>query len=149
MKINTARLGEVEINEEDILTFEDGLIGFSEFTKCIELKMMEDSPIKLLQSLDNQNLAFFVVDPRLFAPEYIVDITKEQVESVGAKTINEMEVRAIVTIPDNPYEMTANLQGPLVICKKSCLARQIVNHNQDYTTKHRMLTDQQKGLALQ
>ncbi|VAX16517.1 Flagellar assembly factor FliW [hydrothermal vent metagenome] len=139
MKIMTARLGEVKIDTANIITFPDGIIGFPDFKRYVELHFLEDSPIRLLQAVDTPDLGFFIVDPRLFVPEYIIDISQEEVKNLNADTVEDLEVKTIVTIPENPFEMTANLQGPLVISRKTKLARQIVNSNQKYNTRHKVL----------
>ncbi len=139
MKIMTARLGEVEIDTSNIITFPDGIIGFPDFKRYIDLDFLDDSPIRLLQAVDTPDLGFFIVDPRLFVPEYIIDISQEEVKSLNAEKVDDLEVKAIVTIPENPFDMTANLQGPLVISRKAKLGRQIVNNNQKYNTKHKVL----------
>lgn len=139
MKILSGRLGQIEIDPAAILTFGDGVIGFPDYKRYVELGFLENSPLKLLQAVDTPDLGFIIIDPVLFAPDYRVEITGEDLESLGASDPSELVTRAIVTIPRDPYEMTANLQGPLLINPRTRLARQLVNHNQDYTTKHRIL----------
>ncbi len=141
MKISTARLGEVEIDAAQILTFPDGIIGFPDFKRYIELDVLESGPISLLQAVDAPDLGFFIVDPKLFVQGYIVDISHEDMDSLNAEKLTDMEVKTIVTIPENPYEMTTNLQGPIVISIESRLAKQIVNSHQNYSTKHRILAN--------
>ena len=143
MKISSARLGDVEIDERDIVVIPDGIIGFSGFTRFAELRFMEDSPLRLLQSLEAKDLAFFVVDPFLFRPDYRVNISSADLSVLKADGPEGIRILAIVTIPDDPYEMTANLQGPLIVNPVTSLATQIVNHDKDYTTKHKILQSSQ------
>lgn len=149
MKIMTARLGEVEIDVSRIITFPDGIIGFPDFKRYIELDIMEDSPIRLLQAVDTPDLGFFIVDPRLFVPEYIIDISQAEIKNLNENKPEDLEVKVIVTIPENPFDMTANLQGPLVIGRKARLAKQVVNSNQKYSTKHKVLNTSQESQVAQ
>jgi flagellar assembly factor FliW len=148
MKVSSARLGDVEIDERDIIVIPDGIIGFSGFTRFAELRFMEGSPLRLLQSLEAKDLAFFVIDPFLFRPDYRVNISSADLSVLKADTPEGIRILAIVTIPDDPYEMTANLQGPLIVNPVTSLATQIVNHDKDYTTKHKILPSSQTAPAV-
>lgn len=143
MKILSARLGEVEIQENEVIVFSDGVIGFSGFTKFVELAFLEGSPLRLLQSVEAKELAFFVINPFIFKPDYKVNISVADLAAINAEKPEGLQILAIVTIPEDPYQMTANLQGPIVINPATRLATQIVNHDKDYTTKHRILPNSQ------
>lgn len=141
MKIFSARLGELEIDAANIVTFADGIIGFPDYKRYTELDFLEGSPIKLFQAVDKPELAFFIIDPDLFVKNYLVDISAADTESINAKGLEEIAIRAIVSIPENPYEMTANLKGPLIININTRLAKQVVNNSQSYSTKHKILVN--------
>jgi len=140
MKIQSTRLGQVEIDPARIITFPEGIIGFPDAIRFIELEFLEDSPLRLLQAVDNQDLGFVLIDPLLFMPGYVAETTADDLKSVHSANPDELLVRAIVTIPEDPYEMTANLQGPVVINPETRLAKQIINLNQSYTTKHKIIS---------
>lgn len=139
MKISSARLGDVEIDERDIIVMPDGIIGFPGFTRYVELVFLEGAPLRLLQSLEARDLAFFVIDPYLFMPDYKTSVSSADLAAVQAETSEGLRILTIVTIPEDPYDMTANLQGPLIVNPATRLATQIVNHDKDYTTKQRIL----------
>jgi flagellar assembly factor FliW len=143
MKISSARLGDLEIDERDIIVIPDGIIGFSGYTKYAELRFLEGSPLRLLQSLEARDLAFFVIDPFLFKPDYRINISTADLAVVKSETSEGLRILTIVTIPDDPYEMTANLQGPLIINPATRHATQVVNHDKDYTTKYRIMSSSQ------
>ena len=139
MKISSTRLGEVEIDERDIIVIPDGVIGFPGFTRYVELVFMEGAPLRLLQSLEARDFAFFVIDPSLFMSDYKVSVSSADLAAVQAETSEGLRILTIVTIPEDPYDMTANLQGPLIVNPATRLATQIVNHDKNYTTKHRII----------
>lgn len=141
MKIKSARLGELDIDEAKIITFPEGIIGFPDYKRYVELDFIEDSPLTLLQAVDEPTLGFIIIDPLLFIPDYKVDLSQEDMKCLNAGALEDLTVRSIVTIPEDPYEMTANLQGPIVINMITKLAKQIVNNDQQYTTKHKILTN--------
>ncbi len=141
MKITSARLGAVDIDPGKIVTFPDGIIGFPDLKRYIILPFIEDSPLQLLQAVDEPSLAFIIIDPLTFLAEYRLDLPPEDMNSVKATDHASLIVAVIVTIPEDPYKMTANLQGPLVFNPVSHLAKQVVNDPGTYPTRHPILTD--------
>ncbi len=139
MKIVSGKIGEIEIDPAKIITFADGVIGFPDFKRYVELEFLENSPLKLLQAVDSSDLGFIMINPLIFEPDYVADITIDELKSLNTDKSEELVTMVFVTIPEDPYEMTANLQGPVIINLNSRLAVQIVNHNQKYSTKHRIL----------
>jgi flagellar assembly factor FliW len=142
MKILTQRFGEVDIDPAKILTFGEGIIGFHQYSRFVFLPFMEGTPFELLQALDQPDLAFVTINPFLFRDDYQFDIGDEDLEAIQVKDKSELMIRAIVTLPtDDPRRMTANLQGPLLINEARLLGRQIVLHDTDYTTRHRVFPE--------
>lgn len=139
MKIVSGKIGEVEIDPAQIITLADGVIGFPDYKRYIELEFLENSPLRLLQAVDSSDLGFIMINPLLFEPDYVADITIDELKFLYTDKPEELITMVFVTIPENPYEMTANLQGPIIINTSTRLAMQIVNHNQKYSTKHRIL----------
>lgn len=137
MKIQSGRLGEVEINPAKIITLNDGVIGFPAYKRYVFLPFMEeDSPFELFQAVDHGNLGFIAVNPFLFAPGYEFEISDADMEAIQVTSKDDVTVKVFVTIPKNPKEMTANLQGPLLINEKRLLGMQIVLQDTEHTTKH-------------
>lgn len=146
MLIETKTLGKVEIEEKNVLNFPEGLFGFEEFHKYALINA-EYEPFYYLQSLDTKDLAFLLVDPFLIAPEYELDIDDSILEEIGIKTVSDVLLYAIVTIPVNGSPVTANLQGPVIINRKNNKALQAVLTNTQWTTKHDIVKALQKTVA--
>lgn len=148
MKIVSGKIGEVEIDPAKIITFSDGVIGFPDYKRYIELEFLENSPLKLLQAVDSSDLGFIMINPLLFEPDYVADITVDELKSLNTDKPEELITMVFVTIPEDPYKMTANLQGPVIINPNSMLAMQIVNRNKKYSTKHLILKTGQQPLSV-
>ena len=73
MKVYTTRFGEIEIADETIIAFPNGILGFPEQTNYALINTDDNSPLKWLQSLDDPALAFVVTNPNLFKPDYMID----------------------------------------------------------------------------
>ena len=75
MKLNTSRFGEIEVNEEEIITFSDGLFGFEDIKKYIIFQMEDDNPLMWMQSIEEGSLAFILIRPFEFNPNYSLQLS--------------------------------------------------------------------------
>lgn len=126
MRIQTSRFGLVEITEQDIIHFSEGLLGFNEFCQFVLLDDPNDEIFAWLQSCEDANLAFPVLEPELFVTDYHFSLSKNDLEALHLKSKDGTRSFAIITIPDDPTQMTANLKAPLIINVAERLGRQAV-----------------------
>lgn len=139
MKISTTRFGEIEVAPEEIVEFSEGLLGFEDAHRFVILNTQDGGPFRWLQCLDQGDLAFVIIEPLQFMYAYDLEISDADVEFLGVKAVEDLVLYAIVTIPDNPRDMTANLQGPLVINVKTRRGRQIISNNPAHSLKTSIL----------
>lgn len=138
-KINTARFGELNIQEDKIFYFADGLPAFEDEHRFIILPFDDDSPYSFLQSVETPELAFLMTVPFVFFPDYEFVLEDDVMAALAIKGSEDMQVYTLVTIPGgNIKEMTANLMAPVVINKETREAKQVVLDKSQYTTKHRL-----------
>ena len=133
------RFGEMEINENDIIKFPNGIYGFEDTKEYVILKMEKDSPFIWMQSITDDDLAFVLIDPRVFTKDYILDVSEEDLKIIEMDDEKDIADYTIVTIPDTVEDMTANLQGPILINVKKQLGVQGISLRNDYTVKHHIL----------
>jgi flagellar assembly factor FliW len=126
MEIQTSRFGTVSIQAEDVLTFPEGLLGFNELRQFVLLDDPSDEIFAWLQSCEDQNIAFPILEPELFAPGFAVQLTKHDMEVLRLESTRGIRSFAIITIPQDPTLMTANLKAPIIINVTKRLARQCV-----------------------
>ncbi|QOR66252.1 flagellar assembly protein FliW [Cytobacillus suaedae] len=136
MKIETKYHGEVEINENDIISFESGIPGFLEEKKFTVLLFSEESPLYILQSLMTPQLAFVCANPFSFFKEYEFDLSDSIVEKLDIESEEDIIVLVILTVHEEFQKSTANLQAPIVINTKKQIGKQIVISDSQFTTKH-------------
>lgn len=144
LKINTSRFGEVEVNESDMISLPEGLIGFPELNQFILLDHDNDSPFKWLQSVSDPAIAFIVISPLSFRPDYMVEVTEEEVSALKLSNPNEAVISVIVTIPMDPKKMSANLKAPLVFNLSNRLGKQVVLKDPQYQTKHFIMEEMKR-----
>lgn len=138
MEVKTKMMGTVYVDNDRIITIPDGLFGFEEYTD-FALVESEYEPFIWLQSLQDFNLAFLLIDPFLISEDYEADIDDKELEKIGITDPSDVLVFTIVTIPSDGSSITANFQGPLVINKKNHLCLQAVLDNSKWTTKHNII----------
>ena len=147
MKVETSRFGTLDISEEEIVRFPEGLYGFEKETEFTLLPFNPnvESPMEWMQSLKSTHLAFVITDPYLYLPDYKLKLSEEDKKRVELEGDDQFLTRAIVTIPENYSEMTANLIAPLVINKDKGVAKQFVLTNMDYDTRHYLLPEEMRN----
>lgn len=137
MLIKTSRFGEVEVGPEEIIIFSHGLPAFEHLREFFLYPIPENPAFIWLQAKEDPDVAFLLVDPFLFFPGYVVELTPDVQEELGIKDLMEVLVMAPVTIPEGEIrKMTANLLGPIVINRASRRGRQLVLEGTPYTTRH-------------
>lgn len=145
VKIKTKPFGEIEIDERQIIEFNEGILGFDFIKKFAILDSMDKSPFKWMQALSEPDLAFVIIQPLDFMAEYELVISQIDMESVSAGTPEELLVYSIVTIPGDPSEMTANLQGPIIINPGKRKGKQAISLSEKYRVRHRILDEIKKA----
>lgn len=138
MKIHTRIFGEIEIAEEKIITFENGIIGFPDlkrFTLLHDEARGTDAGIRFLQSIEEPGFAMPVMDPLIVKPDYNPEVNDELLAAAGKITPENLVVLVTVTIPKDLTKMTVNLQGPFVINAEERKACQVIVEGQDYPVK--------------
>lgn len=137
MQVKTTRFGVVEIADDKVITFPQGLLGFPDHRRYCLLEPGEDACFFWLQSLDEPGLAFVVTDPALFFKDYEVPIRPEQAESLTIEKVEDAQVFVIVNKVGQV--LTANLQGPLLINTLNLTGQQLVLADKRWSTRHTIM----------
>jgi flagellar assembly factor FliW len=144
LDIETLRFGKIAVQEDKVITFPRGILGFAKNKQYLLFPHSEDSPFLWLQSVEDGDLAFVVMNPRLVKADYSLDVDQNVLNELDAKQETDLEVVCIVTIPRNdPKRMTINLLGPIIINAKSRSAMQIICDKQSYSHQHPVVSGQQ------
>lgn len=141
MLINTKCFGEVDITEDKIITFEEGLLGFEEYKDFTLLYNNEDGKkcnVSWLQSMDEEKLAFPVIMPFLVKEDYKPIINEGILQNLGELNDDNLVVLLTISVPKDITNMTANLKAPLIINSDLRKGYQAIVENQDYAIKYRI-----------
>lgn len=146
MNIKTSYFGEVEIDEKDILNFPKGILAFEEFNKFVIINSTEEElPFSWLQSIDEKDVAFIMIDPFLFKKDYEVDLSDKVIEELDIESESDVAIYTFLVIPEQVDQMTANLTGPIVININKNLGKQVVLEDKRYHTRHKIIDEVNKG----
>ena len=141
-KINTLRFGELEIEEQDVVRFADGIPAFEDEHEFVVLPYEEGTPYMFLQSMATPELAFLMTDPFVFFSDYSFELDDENMDKLEIKTMDDVLVCTLISIPRSGVaDMTTNLLAPVVINRHTMQAKQIVLEKTQYTTKHRLFPE--------
>lgn len=139
MKITSLRFGTLEIPEDKIISMPKPILGFEHLTRYCIIEREDSEPFLWYQSVEDPSVAFIVVNPLFFYPEYRIEVAPKEIEELKVSDVRAVETYVIVTIPADPRQMTANLQGPILINTETRLAKQMILVNSDYRVKHFIL----------
>ncbi|MDX8044600.1 flagellar assembly protein FliW [Gracilibacillus sp. S3-1-1] len=140
MQINTKYFGEIDVKEEEVIHFPQGIPGFSEEKQFVLLSFEENGLFQVLQSTNHVHPAFVVVDPFLFKQDYQFELDEPTQEQLAIKTQEDLLTLAIVTVKDPLTTSTANLQAPIIINQTKKLAKQYITKSEQYTTRETIFT---------
>lgn len=137
MKLNTKNFGEIEIKEEDIIYFPDGILGFEEEKQFVIINNEDEyNPFHWLQSVQNPELAFVIINPFFVFPNYDIILPKSAQDKLKIEDEKDVAIYSIVVVPEDMEKMTTNLSGPIVINAEKKLGKQVILDDDRYTTKH-------------
>lgn len=140
MKIATKAYGLVDVDERQKITFPEGLFGFQTLREYVLLEA-ERQPFYWLQSLETEQVAFVLINPFLFRPDYEMNISNEELAEIGILAPEKALIFSIVTIPQDGGPMTANLQGPLIINHDLQTGKQVILNDTRWKTKHDIMAE--------
>ncbi|MGI8385393.1 flagellar assembly protein FliW [Robertmurraya sp. P23] len=138
MEFQTKYQGVVELQLEDIIHFNSGIPGFPEEGEFIILPL-EEGTFYILQSVKTPSLAFVMVNPFTYFPDYDFTVEDQTVEALKIASPDDVIVYSILTVQDPFEKTTANLQAPIIINSKNKMGKQIVLNHDGYTTRHNIM----------
>lgn len=139
MIVNTKIFGEVTIDEDKIIHFTNGIIGFPElkdFTLIHNEEEGEQAGIRWMQSIQEPAFAMPVIDPLSIIQEYDPEVNDELLTPLGEIKPDEMLVLVTITVPSDIKEISVNLKAPIIINYVNKKACQIIAEGDKYAVKY-------------
>lgn len=148
MKIKSALLGELELDEKEIIHFPGGIPAFEEQREFILLATGEATPFYYLQAVQNPHLCLAVAQPFTFFADYSIDIADEKLKILDFQgQAEDLLIYVVLTIPEDYQKSTANLMAPIVVNQASHKGLQFIATNSPYKTRHYLFPGQSEVAA--
>ncbi len=137
MNVQTTRFGLIQVEDDRVISFPSGLLGFASYKRFVLLQPDDHGVFFWLQSVDSPELAFVVTDPSLWVSDYQVNIREEQMSELVLDRLEDAQVFVIVNKRDRT--LTGNFQGPLVVNTTNHKAMQMVLAEKRWTTRQELV----------
>lgn len=135
MDFKTKFHGVREYVDEDIITFNKGLPGFTELKKFILFPVEENDMFKILHSIEDENIGIVVISPFVKFKDYEFKLSDEKLNELKINAPEDVMVLNTVTIQSKVEEITTNLRAPIIINIREGLGEQIILENDKYKIK--------------
>lgn len=138
MLVKTKYFGEIDLDEKKIVTFDNGMMGFENYKKyaiLYDIEKEQKSAISWLQSLEEQELAFPVINPFFADENYNPTVNDEYLEELGAFENEDLVILLTVTVPEDIEKITANFKAPILINAATGKGCQVIVENPEYKIK--------------
>lgn len=145
MEIETTRFGRLTVDDDRIMTFPRGLLGFPDRARFALIQTGEENYFFWLQSVDDANLAFVVADPSIFFKDYEVPLRDETIQELNLTDLGASQVFVICNKVGD--WLTGNLLGPIVVNASNRIAMQVVLTEKKWTTRQPLIRLQSEVLA--
>jgi len=145
--VESTRFGRLEVDTDRVIRLLGGLLGFPNSQRFVMLDHDKESPFKWLQSLDEGELAVPICDPLVFFPDFHIIIKRDELATLRVKRADELVILVVLNLRTDPAEMTANLQGPIIVHAERLIGRQVVLKESPYSTKHYLFPELRGNIA--
>ena len=136
MLVQSTRFGELEVAEEQIMDFPEGLLGFPDEKKFALMEYKPESPFYILQSMTDSDLTFLMINPFAFFNDYDFQMDDALMAEIGLTADNPPTVFNIATVRDKLESMTVNLAGPVLVNVRDRKAAQWVIEKTQFPTRY-------------
>ena len=137
--VTTARFGQLEYDERDVIHLPGGLIGLPDLKDWIMLDMEEGIPMKWMQSVDRGDFGVPVMEPHFFSKlPYEPRIPNVAWQNIGAGPEGDVVQLIIATIHPGGSRITGNMLAPLVIHTASRRGGQVTLDGEEYSVRQEL-----------
>ena len=140
MQIDSTRFGTIEVRDDAILDFPDGLPGLRG-VRWAFVAASDDSPFFWLHSVEHADVAVPVTSPWLFVSDYEVRVNEEEARRLALSDPSDAYIVCVVKATENIADFTINLAGPLIINAGARVGRQVLNDAGGYSVRHPLFSE--------
>ena len=139
MVVQSSRFGALEVAKDTLIEFPAGLIGFPRANRFIMID--HKPPFSWLQSVDEPNLAFVVIDGFEFGQAFDLKPPLGD-KDCDFQAEDEYAILLVVTVRPDPRQTTANLKAPLFVNIRNRKGVQVIFDDSRYSTRHPLWSEE-------
>lgn len=124
MRIETQRFGTLQVDEQELFLFPQGLIGLETLRQWLLVPDPENPSVAWLQSASRGDRALAMISPRMFVPQYRVHVAGHSLGVLQMRSDHRTYV--LTTLSGKPGTVTTNLRAPVIINLDRRLGCQVV-----------------------
>jgi flagellar assembly factor FliW len=128
VNIESTRFGSIEIPDDGVIEFSNGLIGLAGSRYALVAKE-EDSAFLWLHSIDDPSLALAVTNPFQFFPTYEVLLSDSEAARIGITSPDQADVFVTVRTAPELENFRCNLRAPILV--SAGRGFQVINEAED------------------
>lgn len=145
--INTTRFGNIEINQEHLIRFRDGMIGFKNLKEYVLVESPAMPLVLWLQAVDAPDIAFPLMEPWFFKRDFKLQMTDADRIAIDLKDNNRLKEFVVLTLPEDITQMTANIKAPVIVNLSEGLGGQVIIQDKNYELRKPAYQDFQNALS--
>ena len=130
--IESTRFGSLDIADEAIIEFPNGLIGLGG-SRYVLIAREESAPFLWLHSVDDPSLAIPVTNPWQFFASFEVEISDSEAQRIAISDPSQAEVLVTVRAGESIEDFRANLRAPILI--SGGRGHQVINEAKDTSVR--------------
>jgi flagellar assembly factor FliW len=140
MQIESTRFGRLDVRDETVIAFPDGLIGLPGRRYAL-VAQSERTPFYWLHSAEHADVAVPVTMPWLFFADYQVRVPDEDAAQLMLSDLGSAEIFCVVRAAQSLEDFTINLAGPVIVNGERRLGRQIINDAGGYAVRQPLFSE--------
>ncbi len=143
METNQTEAQAPEKDGQNIIHFEEGILGFEDVHEYVLYHEDENNIIWSLQAARSDIPSFIVVDPYTVLSSYNPVLSKQQLESLEGTDSADLCFLAIAVIKPNLTDSVINLKAPIIIDINTKKAKQVILEDSDYPIRYRLFENKE------
>lgn len=143
MEIKTRDFGDIAAKAEDLIKFTEGLYGFEDHTEYLILKDDPEDDILYLQSAENPDLSFVLIDPYSIINWFNPVLSEEDLKDLKVKNESELKFLVIAIIKEELKDSLVNLKSPIAINPELKIAKQVIVQDLSYPLRYEIFKNRE------
>ena len=143
MNISSQRFGALEVGEEEVLHFPDGLVGFPKEREFVLVPHNATGFLAWLQSMHSPSIALPVVSAHAFGSKYPDVSIEEAATALGlGNDSDDLALMVVLSAPQG-QPATVNLLAPILVNVATRRGAQIILDGSRFTTRELFIREQE------